>query len=334
LKILIVLNYRKNKSGITEQVLYLEKYFKEENLDVEMVSTFGNIIERIKGIVNVFRKGAKCDLIIGTGCSYFGFYPIFAAAAAAFFLNKKIIFNYHGGQADKFIGKYAYFLNNIFGRKKIITASDYLHKIFLKYGYNAVKIDNVFDFEEFPEAEKNDTRKINVVWARSFEPLYQPELALSAAKKITSEFDCEFHFYGNGSMLSECRRKFESPKIIFYGLKERKELLKSFGRYSVYLNTTLNDNIPNTIIEAGFYRLLVVSSEAGGIGTEFDENEILFVKENNLKSYTELLSGVLKNINEYDRIRDNLKKKIMKYSWSNVREKWLNIINEEKGNRV
>jgi len=333
LKIIIVLNYRKNKSGITEQVLYLEKYLKGENYDVELVSTFGSIIERIKGFVNVFRKGAKCDLIIGTGCSYFGFYPIFAAAAAAFFLNKKIIFNYHGGQAGKFIGKYDYLLKYIFGKKKIITASDYLLNIFLKYGYNAVKIDNVFDFGEFPEAGKEERDKIKVVWARSFEPLYQPELALSAAKKITSEFDCEFHFYGNGSMLSECRRKFESPKIVFHGLNDRKELLKSFGRYSVYLNTTLNDNIPNTIIEAGFYRLLVVSSKAGGIGTEFGENEILFVKENNLNSYTELLSNIMKNFNEYDEIRNNLIKKIMKYNWSGIREKWINIINEEKGSK-
>jgi len=117
LRILFVLNVRYNKSGITEQVLYLKKSLEAENYDVKLVSTFGNIFHRIKGIVNAVKEGSKSDLIVGVGCSYFGFYPIFVAALAAFFLNKKVIYNYHGGQAEKFLWKYNYLLKYIFKKK-------------------------------------------------------------------------------------------------------------------------------------------------------------------------------------------------------------------------
>jgi glycosyltransferase involved in cell wall biosynthesis len=330
LRILFVLNVRYNKSGITEQVLYLKKCLQAENYEVKLVSTFGNIFYRIKGIVNAVKEGSKSDLIIGVGCSYFGFYPIFVAALAAFFLNKKIIYNYHGGQAEKFLWKYNYLLKHIFRKKKIVVASDYLKSVFSNFGYNFVKIDNFFDFTSFPKMENQFKWNKKVIWARSFEPLYQPELALEIAENVTKNYDCEFHFYGDGSLLDKLRKKYENEKIIFHGLVDREEFLKEYRNYSVYLNTTLNDNIPNTIFEAGFYDLLVVSSKVGGIETTFSEKEILFVKNNSKEDYIKILSNIFNNPDSYNSIRRELNRKIMNYDWDNVRLKWLTIINQNK----
>ncbi|MBI5403532.1 MAG: glycosyltransferase family 4 protein [Ignavibacteriae bacterium] len=328
MRILFVLNYRKSKSGITEQVLLLKRKLVEKKFDVNLVNTYGSIFFRIKGLINAVRAGKKCDLIIGNGCSYFGFYPVFAAAAAAFFLNKRVIFNYHGGQAEKFLEKNNFWLKQVFGKNKIIVASDFLLNVFKERGYPAAeKIDNIFDFENFPGPDHDVVVNRKVVWARSFERLYRPDMALSIAEELTGKYDCEFHFYGDGSLLNELKRKYRNSRIIFHGLVERETLLKEFMNYSVLMNTTLMDNIPNTIFEAGFYDLLVISSRVGGINTTFGDQEIAFVENNTREEYIKILSDYFEQPEKFTYKRKNLRDKILGFDWNNVKEKWLDVIN-------
>lgn len=330
MKILFVLNLRPDKSGITEQILYLRDKLEKESFKIELVSTFGGIYERMSGIFQTIGKAQSNDLIIGVGCSYFGFFPIFVAALAAFFLNKKIIYNYHGGQAELFFEKYNYFLKYIFKKDKIIVATEYLRKVFEKYNYKVTRINNFFNFESFPKAESEFKWNKKVVWCRSFEILYQPELALKVAEYLTKNNDFEFHFYGNGSLYKKLREKYENDKIIFYGLVERKKLLSDYQKYSFLFNTTLNDNIPNTIFEAGFYKLLVISSNVGGISTTFKDNEILFVNNNSEDSYINAFLEVEKNYNKYNDYREKLRRKVINFNWENVKNVWLAIINENR----
>lgn len=325
-----MLNYRKSKSGITEQVLLLKRKLEENRFDVKLVNTYGSIFIRIKGLINAVRAGRKCDLIIGAGCSYFGFYPVFAAATAAFFLNKRVIFNYHGGQADRFLEKNNFWLKRVFGKNKIIVASDYLMNVFKEKGYPAAyKIDNIFDFENFPEPVRDAAVNRKVVWARSFESLYRPDMALSIAEELTEKYDCEFHFYGDGTLLNDLKRKYRNNRIIFHGITKRETLLKELKNYSVLMNTTLMDNIPNTIFEAGFYELLVISSRVGGINTTFGDQEIAFAENNTKEEYIKILSDYYEHPEKFNSKRKNLRNKILGYDWKNVKEKWLDIINYE-----
>lgn len=330
MKILFVLNLRQNKSGITEQVLYLKDRLVSESCDVSLVSTFGNIFERFKGVIKTFKCANQSDLIIGIGCSYFGFFPIFVAAMAAFFLSKKILFNFHGGQAERFFDKYDYFLKYIFKNKKIVVASDYLENVFKNKSYDVVKISSIFDFNSFPKNRVEFKWNKKVLWARSFEKLYQPELALEVAKILTERNDYEFHFFGDGSLYKTLKKRYESPKIILHGLIERKDLLNEYQNFSILLNTTLNDNVPNTIFEAGFYKLLVVSSRVGGISTSFSDDEILFVEKKGIDAYVNAILNIINNVKKYNLLRENLKKNIINYNWENVKGMWIGILNEYK----
>lgn len=326
MKILFVLNLRENKSGITEQILYLKNRLNEQSIDVILVSTYGNIFERMRGILKTFLTANKSDLIVGIGCSYFGFLPVFVAAMAAFFFNKKILYNFHGGQAEVFLDKYDFFVRRIFKGNIIVVASDYLWKVFKSKSYNPVKINNIFDYSSFPMASDNLSRNKKVLWARSFEKLYQPEMALEVASFVSGKYDFEFHFFGDGSLYKQMRKKYQSSKIYFHGLVERKSLLGEYKNFSVLLNTTLNDNIPNTIFEAGFYKLLVVSSKVGGIATTFGQDEILFVENNDKDSYIEAFVNIVNNGKIYDDMRNNLYEKVIQYDWDNVKNNWLEIL--------
>jgi len=158
--------------------------------------------------------------------------------------------------------------------------------------------------------------------------VYQPELDLEVARVLTESHNFEFHFYGNGSSYYDLKKKYETSKIVFHGLINRDDLLKEYGKFSILLNTTLSDNLPNTIIEAGFYQLMVVSSKVGGISTTFTDKEILFVEKNDVDSYVESILSIYENESKYDIIRNNLYEKIMQFKWTNVKNKWLKLLNE------
>ena len=105
--ILIVLNYRESKSGITNQILELKHSLEKENYEVTLVSTYGSVYQRIKGILDIYKIGQNTNLIIAVGCAYYGFFPMMVAAAVAFLLGKNILYNFHDGQAKIFLEKYS-----------------------------------------------------------------------------------------------------------------------------------------------------------------------------------------------------------------------------------
>jgi hypothetical protein len=326
LNILIISNLRPNKSGITEQVYNLEKGFIQESHKVTLVSTYGTVIERIKGIYKSFREAFSCDLIIGAGCAFYGFFPIAVASTVAYFASRPVLFNFHDGQAEAFLKKSGKLIRFFIGKNRVVIASEFVNEIFERYCFNTELIPNIFDFESFYEKEDGFSWNTKVIWARSFESIYQPELALNIALRTLEKTECEFHFYGNGMLQEEMKSKYSNTKIIFHGLVPREKILKELSESSVFLNTTAFDNMPNSFFESGYYKLLAVSTKVGGIATTFSEDEIVFSAGNNADSFSEILCDVFQNPAKYDSYRLNLNKKVLKYNWNNVREKWSDLL--------
>lgn len=329
MKILIISNLRPNKSGITEQVYNIRKGLIEESHDVELVSTYGSILNRIKGIIQAFKKAFKSDLVIGTGCAFYGFLPVAVAAAAAYIAGKPVFFNFHDGQAEVFLKKSEKTARFFIRNNKVIVASEFVNEIFKRYKFNSVLIPNIFDFKSFPERESEFKWNKRIIWARSFENIYQPELALNIAVKTLEKSDCEFHFYGDGSLFENLKKKYQYRGIFFHGLVSRDIVLKEISESSVFLNTTTFDNMPNSFFESGYYKLLVMSTRVGGLATTFNDDEVVFAKDNSINSFTEVLYDILDNTAKYDSYRENLNKKILGYTWDNVKDKWLALINEK-----
>lgn len=333
MNILIISNIRHGKSGITVQICNLSEKLREETHTVVNVSTHGSILGRFLGVVKSLFKAVRSDIIIGAGSGFYGFFPIVVASSVAFITRKSVIFNYHGGQVKDFLEKSEKFIRFFVRKKTIVVASEYIYKVFREYSFNAKLIPNFFDFDSFPPAKERFVWNGKIVWSRSFEAIYQPELALNAALKTLERRDCEFHFYGNGSMYERLKNQFKHPGIKFHGLVPRDEVLKSMSESSVFLNTTIYDNMPNSFSEAGFYGLLVVSTKVGGIATTFNDTEIVFAKENTEVAFSDLLFEVLDKPDKYDSLRKNFHDKVINFNWENIRDEWLNLLEETVKNK-
>ncbi len=130
MKILIIANIRKKQGGITTQTLELADSLKGEGYEVVTVFTHGNMTERIRGFFSSLKEARKSDLIIGVGCAYYGVIPMLTASAASLISGKRILYNFHDGQAREFLKKYHGLLRLFFGKARIIVATGFLEKLF------------------------------------------------------------------------------------------------------------------------------------------------------------------------------------------------------------
>jgi L-malate glycosyltransferase len=328
-KILLIANIRKHQGGITTQVFELADSLRQEGLSVEIISTHGSVKERFSGILKAYSSARNCGLIISAGCSYYGFFPMVVASLIARIRRKKIIYNFHDGQVEDFLRKYYGIVKLLIGSEIIIVATDFLKKSFEKFGFNAIRISNHFNVINNNPGTHTRYEKLKIMWARSFEKLYDPETAIKAAIHFKDNPNIKFHFYGTGKYLNHYKEEYEKEKIDFFGHVNREELLIKYADYDVFLNTSLYDNFPMSIIEAGINRLIVISSKTGGIPTIYGENEIIFYEPGNKEDLIVKIYNVLNNPEIYRSYADRLHERVLSFSWNNVKTDWMELINNK-----
>ncbi|MCI0473569.1 MAG: glycosyltransferase family 4 protein [Ignavibacteria bacterium] len=329
MRILIIANIRKSQGGITTQVLELAESLKGAGIITELISTHGPVIERIKNVFKAYKAAGNCDLILSAGCSYLGFFPIMVSSLIGKIRRKKIIYNFHDGQVEDFLKKYYGIVKLFIGNEVIIVATDFLKKSFSNYGFKCIKIFNHFNNIESSSKAVTASDKIKVIWARSFEKLYDPDSAIIAALHYQNNPDVIFHFYGAGKYLNYYKEKYRNHNLKFFGFVKREDLLEKYKEYNIFLNTTLYDNFPMSIVEAGQNNLIVISSKAGGIPTIYADNEIIFYEPGNTDDLLIKLDNVISNPENYKSYADRLSKRVTEFNWENVKTEWMRLINNQ-----
>lgn len=298
-----------------------------EGFKVDVVSTHGNLRDRINGIYLSLIKAKDCDTILGVGCAYLGFFPIIITFIVSKLRKKFVVYNFHDGQVKEFLRRYYGLVKIVLGNNKVIVATKYLDDELKTYGFNSIIIQNHFNDLEAVKYSHEHSSIIKVMWARSFEKLYRVDLALNSAVHFSNNKEVEFHFYGGGSEYIDYSEKYKSANVYFHGFMKREELLKEYKRYQIFLNTTEYDNFPMSIVEAGLNNMIVVSSKVGGIESLYTEDEIVFFRTGNLSSLIETIGTVLADVSKYKTYSSNLAKKVISFNWTNVRVQWIDSLN-------
>jgi glycosyltransferase involved in cell wall biosynthesis len=329
MKVLIIANIRKQQGGITTQVLELCDSFRREGLEVELVSTHGNITTRISGLVNSYMKGKNSDLILGVGCAYYGVFPMIVASVVSGLLKKRVIYNFHDGQVYEFINKYSGLLKLFFRKNIIAVATDYLLSAFVKYGFTACLIENHLNETIAPVMQKeNKTGVMKFIWARSYEKLYRADIMLEAAVEILKKHKVEFHMYGGGSQRDYYAKMYGKEGIVFHGFIQREKLIEEYCKYDVFVNTSDYDNFPMSIVEAGMNGLLVLTSRAGGINSIYTSSEVIFFEKGSKEDLINKLKTIIGSNDGFKLMKENLRKKVTGFTWDKVRRKWLLLIHD------
>jgi len=238
---------------------------------------FWSILQRIKYVRTVvttaryvtalLRRLPQADVVHVFSASYWSF--LLAPTPAillAWAFKTPVILHYHSGEAEDHLSR-SRVATRIAGMAHVVAVpSAYLAQVFSAHGLSAVVIPNHVDPEEYRHCERTDRPQV-VLSNRNFEALYNVGGLLDAFRTIQAcHPDAQLVVAGSGSQEASLKAlASDLDNVRFVGSVEPSEMGNLLDSADLYLNASLIDNMPMSILEAFACGLPVVSSDAGGI---------------------------------------------------------------------
>ncbi len=243
---------------------------------------------------------------------------------------KKTILNYHSGELETHIENWKLTAKPTMKRfDKIVVPSDFLVDVFKKFDLEAQSISNFVDTKKFTFRERKPLRPV-FLSNRNFDLHYNVGDILRAFQIIQNRFP-EAHLIvaGDGREETKLKKLAEELKlenVEWTGKVSNEKMAQLYEKADIYLNSSIVDNMPLSIIEAFSAGTPVVSYATGGISYIVSDGENgLLVEQNDFRALAEKAVFLIENQDEAQRIIESAGREVLKYSWENVRDRWREI---------
>jgi glycosyltransferase involved in cell wall biosynthesis len=274
-------------------------------------------------VVHVF-SGAGTSYIIST------LPPLFLAKL----FRKKVILNYHSGQADEHFRRWRFVVKLTLKMfDAIVVPSEFLVGIFSNYGFEARTIHNFVDEELFAFRARKNISPI-FLSIRNLEPEYNVACLMRAFALIQAEIPyARLLIAGEGSeraKLEALAAELNLCETEFLGAVSREKASELLHEADIYLNSSDVDNMPLSIMEAFASGAAVVTTDSGGIPFMVRDGETGFlVPRGDEKALAERSLRLLRDPDLTRRIAANAREvSIENYSWTGIRRQWIRVYKE------
>ena len=272
----------------------------------------------------------KYDVIHIFSASYFSFLlaPTPALLASRLF-RKKSLLNYRSGEAEDHLLRWKSAVRTMRLADEIVVPSGYLVKVFGQFGLKCVAIPNFVDLDRFRFRQRTPLQP-TFLSNRNFEPLYNVTCILRAFAIIQRQIpEAKLTLVGDGSERSRLKQLSEELKlrnVVFAGRIEPSRMPEFYNANDIYLNSPDIDNMPGSIIEAFACGLPVVTTNAGGIPYILNDAVTgLMVERDDHEGLAAKAISLLKDGTLARRLSSNALEECRKYSWTMVRQEWLDL---------
>jgi glycosyltransferase involved in cell wall biosynthesis len=182
---------------------------------------------------------------------------------------KRVVLNYHSGEADDHLARFGILVHPWLRlADALVVPSDYLRGVFAAHGYVTRVIPNVIETDRFAYRARQRLLPRCVV-TRSLEPIYRVEVALRAFARLRGRFDdATLAVAGCGTEEARLKRlaaDLGARGIHFLGRVSPEAMPDLLDRSDLYLNASVVDNQPMSILEAFASGLPVVSTAPGDL---------------------------------------------------------------------
>lgn len=249
---------------------------------------------------------------------------------AAKLYGKKVVLNYHSGFAEEHIKNWRLTARPTMKMfDKIVVPSQFLIDVFARFNLRASAVFNFVESERFVFRARNPLKPV-FLSNRNFEAYYQVGDVLRAFQIIQQKIpEAKLIVAGYGSEEASLKKLAADLKLEnteFIGRVELADMPKIYDRADVYLNSSIVDNMPLSIIEAFCCGLPVVSTNAGGIPYLVKDGETgLLVETGDYKALARQAIRLFKDENAAQNIIRSALEESKKYSWEKVRGDWVEI---------
>ena len=221
-------------------------------------------------VVSLLRQVPRYDTLHLFSASYWSFLlaPTPALLIGRLF-GKRVLLNYHSGEADDHLTRWGWHAKPLIRlAHAIIVPTDYLVEVFRKHGLPSTPIANHIDVASMSVRERTSMLP-RFFSNRNFESHYNVGAVIDAFAIVQSQLpDAQLAITGGGSLRAALEAQVETrgvKHVRFTGPVQPGAMAALYSEADVYVNASLIDNMPLSLLEAYAAGVPVVTSNAGGI---------------------------------------------------------------------
>ena len=332
--------------GMANQTLQLARLLTTEGLSAEIVQVNApyspSCVARIPVIRSLFRLPAylarlwraagRSDVLHVMANSGWSWH-LFAVPAiwVGRFRRVPTVVNYRGGEAETFLRRAAPMVRFSMRRASaLVVPSGFLREVFAVFGMDARIVPNIIDLAKFhPSDAAPDC--VHVVVARNLEPLYDIATGLRAMALLLNRFPAaRMSVAGSGPDLERLTRLASelgiAAQVSFTGRLDSDQMADLYRTATVVLNTSLADNMPNSVLEALASGAPVVSTDVGGVPFLVEnEKTALLVEPGDAEAMADAMTRVIDDRALRQKLISNGLDYVRNFTWERVGVSWLRI---------
>ena len=250
-------------------------------------------------------------------------------------VRKPYVLTLRGGALPAFAARHARRVRRLLASAAAVTApSPYLARELARFRPDIRILQNPLDLRRYPYRRRGPAPP-DLVWLRSFEKLYNPDLAVRVVKILSDtvsgvRLTMIGRDKGDGS-LDHARRLAAdlgvAARIAFIPGVAKEDVPACLDRGAMFLNTADVDNTPVSVLEAMACGLCVVSTGAGGIPDLLRHNvDALIGRCGDADGLAALVRSVLDNTALAQSLSAEARRSAEAVDWSRILPRWEELL--------
>jgi len=271
------------------------------------------------------------DVVHVFSASYWSFLlaPV-PAMLAARALGKRVVLHYHSGEAEEHLAHWGRLVHPWLRlAHEIVVPSEYLGEVFARHGYRARVIPNLVDTSSFRFRPRSPLRP-RLLSTRNFEPHYRVGNTLTAFALLRRRYpQATLVLAGYGSLEGDLRRQAAAlgdDGVEFRGRVEPGHMPRLCGEADIFVNSSVVDNQPVSVLEAFAAGLPVVSTGTGDISRMVRHGKTgVLVPADDPPAMAAALAALLERPDEARQMAERARRAVEIYSWPKVQTAWAEV---------
>jgi glycosyltransferase involved in cell wall biosynthesis len=238
-------------------------------------------------------------------------------------LRKRVVLHYHSGEADDHLAHWGLLVHPWLRlAHMLVVPSEYLADVFAGHGYQTRVIHNVVDLSRFEYRDRQSLRP-RLISTRNLEPYYRVDVILDAFTLVKAQRpDATLIVAGYGSEEPRLRR-LAVDGVRFVGRVDPDLMPQLCDEADIFLNASVVDNQPVSILEAFAAGLPVVSTPTGDIRAMVRHTHTgLIVPPGDAASVAAAVLHLLTHPREASAMAQQARQDVTRFTWLAVRDEW------------
>lgn len=294
---------------------------------IPYLRTLANVLLYLPSLVRL----RKADVVHVFSAAYFSFLlgPV-PALLAARLMGKRVILNYHSGEAEDHLARWGLLVHPWLKlAHEIVVPSQFLCEVFSRFGYAARVIANIIDTSAFDFREHSPLSP-RLLSPRNLEPHYRVEVVIRAFALIKKRYpEATLLVAGYGSEEQSLRRlvkELETEGVTFHGSYRPSTAPRLYASADIFVNASVIDNQPVSVLEAFASGLPVVSTTTGDIGAMLGDGALgIPIPPENPQAIANAVESLIENPKQSMDMVHRAYLSLRRYSWAEVRDNWAEV---------